>query len=61
MIKPFTWLNDAFLALVGESETKRQNESLLGFRVVHNDSRNGEPDNRTLFGNWLNDTVSYYH
>jgi len=61
MINPFTWLNDAFLALVGESETKRLNESSHEFRVVNNGSRDGQPDGRSFYANWLNDTVSYHH
>ena len=61
MIDPLKWLNNVVLALVGMSETKVRNDASLEFRIADKVSRNDLTDGRSLYANWLTDTVSYYH
>ena len=58
---PMTWLNYVVLTFTGESVTKRQNDSSRKIRFVRNEIRQRGPNGRSLIGDWLTDTVSYYH
>ena len=58
MMNPMTWLNYVVLAFTGESATKRPNDSSHEMRF---EIRQRGPNGSSLIGDWLTDTVSYYH
>ena len=60
-MNPMTWLNYVVLAFTGESATKRPIDASHEIRFVRNEIRQRGPNGSSLIGDWLTDTVSYYH